>query len=370
MPSSDGPDRSARRAAILLPSLTSGDATSADAIGITEALREEGWDARLFAGRCPPGTDVGGLPEAARFLESASPVAIYHSGGRWDDGMDLLDRARGPLVVRDHNVTPARFFADVSDEFVDAAERGAEQREALARHPGVVRFLAASSRNATELAGLGAPPERVRVVAPIHRVRELLAGEPDLEALRRWQNRPAALFVGRVAPNKGHRRLLRIAAVYRELYREALPLRLVGAADPRLHRWTSAIELDRDLLALHDSVEFVGAATAGELKAAYLTASVFLCASEHEGFCVPLAEATAFGLPIVAAYEDGVAGTLGPEGLVIRGGDDVIAAAVHRVVDDPALRERLVAAQRARLFTTLSRKAQRASLGDALSGLQ
>lgn len=369
MPSLDGPERSARCAAILLPSLSAGDATSADAIGITEALREDGWDARLFAASRPPRTDVGGLAEAARFLESASGVAIYHCGGRWDDGMALLARARGPIVVRDHNVTPARFFAGVSDEFVDAADKGSAQREALARDPRVTRFLAASSRNGAELARLGAPSKRVRVVPPIHRIAELLAGEPDLDALRRWQNRPAALFVGRVAPNKGHRRLLRIAAIYRELYQEPLPLRLVGGADPRLHRWTSSVELDRDLLALHDSVEFVGTASARELKAAYLTGSLFLCASEHEGYCVPLVEATAFGLPIVAAYEDGVAGTLGPTGLVLRGSDDVLAAAVHRVLEDPGLRERLVAAQRAHLCRALSAEAQRASLREALAGV-
>ena len=78
-----------------------------------------------------------------------------------------------------------------------------------------------------------------------------------------------------------------------------------------------------------------------------------LCCSEHEGFCVPLVEAARLGLPVVASRQEAVAETLGAQGLAIEGDDDTLATAVHRVIADADLRERLVGTQReryARLF--------------------
>lgn len=369
MPSSVARERGRRRAAILLPSLSRADATSVDAIRMAEALRRSGWTARVFAGTSPPGSPAGTVSEAARFLDAGDAVTIYHSGARWDDGVALLGRTRGAIVVRDHNVTPPRFFAGISHEFVDAATVGVEQRATLARDPRVRRFLAASERNAGDLRAAGAPPDRVRVVPPFHPTEALLREAPDRTALARWQRRPAALFVGRIAPNKGHLRLLRVAAVHRELFGEPLPMRIVGAADPRLYRWTARLERRREEYGVSRSVELCGGVSAGVLKAAYLTASVFLCCSEHEGVCVPLIEATALGVPIVAAHEAGVADTLGDAGLVVNGDDAVLATAVHRLRHDADLRERLLSAQRARMADVFSSPALTAALEHGLEGL-
>ncbi len=369
MPSSVARERGRRRAAILLPSLSSADATSVDAIRMAETLRRGGWTARVFAGTSPVGSPAGTVSEAARFLDAGEAVTIYHSGARWDDGVALLDRTRGAIVVRDHNVTPPDYFAGISHEFVDAATRGMEQRASLARDPRVLRFLAASERNARELRAAGAPPDRVRVVPPFHPTETLLGAAPDRAALARWQRRPAALFVGRVAPNKGHLRLLRVAAVHQELFGEALAMRIVGGADPRLHRWTARVERWREECGVSPSVELCGGVSTGVLKAAYLTASVFLCCSEHEGVCVPLIEATAFGVPIVAAHEAGVAETLGDAGLVVDGDDDALATAVHRIRHDADLRERLLSAQRARMADTFSIRALTAALERGLEGI-
>ena len=72
--------------------------------------------------------------------------------------------------------------------------------------------------------------------------------------------------------------------------------------------------------------------------------------SEHEGFCVPLAEAMYFGVPIVARDTSAIAGTLGGSGMLLPDSDPVFAARViQRIVSDTALRERIVAEQKRRL---------------------
>jgi len=341
------PSAARRRAAILLPSLYGGDATGNDAIAMCETLAAIGFDARLFAENGDP--TLGAHPAAAaRDFAERDTLVIFHQATQWDHGFELFRDLPGARVVRDHNVTPPEYFEGLSDDFARASVVGIRQRERFARDASIALFVAASAINARELVDLGAEPGRVVVVPPFHRAAELADVAPDEAALRRWSvGGPTALFVGRLAPNKGHRRALRVAAAYAELFGEPLRLRFVGFHDPRWARWIAVLGRERESLGLGSTVDFVGSLTEAELKSAYLTSHVFLCCSEHEGFCVPLVEASELGLPVVAAYQDAVADTLGPSGLVLReASDDALAVAVRRVLRDPELRDAVVAAQR------------------------
>ena len=51
------------------------------------------------------------------------------------------------------------------------------------------------------------------------------------------------------------------------------------------------------------------------LAAYFASADVFVCASDHEGFCVPLVEAMAGGSPVVAYDAAAVGETVGGAGL-------------------------------------------------------
>ncbi len=73
------------------------------------------------------------------------------------------------------------------------------------------------------------------------------------------------------------------------------------------------------------------------------SATVFVQTSRHEGFCLPILEAMAAGVPVVCTdadgnrdfCEDGVNCLMAPRE------PDVVAAAIRRLLDDDALRERL-----------------------------
>ena len=110
-----------------------------------------------------------------------------------------------------------------------------------------------------------------------------------------------------------------------------------------------------------------GSVSEVELEGLYRSADVFVCLSEHEGFCVPLLEAMAHGVPVVALGAAAVPETLGDAGLVLgskRPG--LVAEAVARVVGDGGLRARLVAAGRRRL-EDFSLARTRRTLLDALA---
>ena len=96
-----------------------------------------------------------------------------------------------------------------------------------------------------------------------------------------------------------------------------------------------------------------------ELAAWYADADVFVCLSEHEGFCIPLLEAMQSGLPIVAFAAGAVPETLGDAGLLLdTKRPSVVASAVDRVQRDATLADRLVAAGHQRLAAFSSSRIQ------------
>jgi glycosyltransferase involved in cell wall biosynthesis len=105
-----------------------------------------------------------------------------------------------------------------------------------------------------------------------------------------------------------------------------------------------------EALGLEGAVRLTGSVSPAALAAYYAAADVFVCASDHEGFCVPLLEAMHSGLPVVAYASSAVPETLGGAGVCLpEKSPGVVAAAVWRVVSDAGLRGRLVAAGRRRL---------------------
>jgi glycosyltransferase involved in cell wall biosynthesis len=77
---------------------------------------------------------------------------------------------------------------------------------------------------------------------------------------------------------------------------------------------------------------------------------VFVCASEHEGFCLPIAQAMAVGVPVVAFAAAAVPETMGGAGLLVHDWDvPRVGELVRLLLTEPDLRARVVAAQRASL---------------------
>ena len=66
------------------------------------------------------------------------------------------------------------------------------------------------------------------------------------------------------------------------------------------------------------NVELVGAARQDELNAIYKISSLFLCMSEHEGFCIPLIEAMVHDVPVLAYEAAAVPETLDGAGILFR----------------------------------------------------
>ncbi len=169
------------------------------------------------------------------------------------------------------------------------------------------------------------------------------------------------LFVGKVSPHKAQHDLVKMLAVYRRLYDGRARLHLVGTALGKTYE--PALSAFIAELGLTDAVSITGSVSQEELESYFQMADVFVCASEHEGFCVPLVEAMGHGLPIVAYANSAIPETVRDAGLLLSSKEPLVfAASVHRVLSDERLRKQFVAsgARRAEDFS-LARRADASS---------
>jgi glycosyltransferase involved in cell wall biosynthesis len=170
-----------------------------------------------------------------------------------------------------------------------------------------------------------------------------------LDRLRRQKEDGGArwLFVGRIAPNKCQHDIIGAFAAYRRLFDPLARLTLVGSATAV--RYLRALQQLSASLELGDSVTIADSVGFRELLAQFATADVFVCMSEHEGFCVPVLEAMELGVPVVAYDAAAVPETLGGSGVVLGDKDPwVVASAVYDLLGDAGRRDGLVASARSR----------------------
>src|SRR5665213_1463370 len=245
--------------------------------------------------------------------------------------------------VNYHNITPAGLLEAWIPAVGEEVRWGRSQLRDLAP---VTEFAVADSMfNERELQAAG---YRVTATVPLLLDLDSFAGSPDPTLAKRLRAEKAdggteLLFVGKVSPHKVQHDLVKTLASYRRLYDPAARLRLVGGAISE--EYVKAVERFADELGLADAVEFAGSVSHEELIAYYATADVFLCLSNHEGFCVPLLESMYHQVPIVAYTNTAVPETVATAGLVLPDKQPArVAAAIHRVVTDQNLRAALARA--------------------------
>jgi glycosyltransferase involved in cell wall biosynthesis len=251
-----------------------------------------------------------------------------------------------PKLVDYHNITPPGFFFPWEAHVGVELDHGRQQIPRLANQCDLA--FNDSAYNEAELVEMGYPKT---VVAPIFIDYESFDTGADRALLDRLASTKRGadwLFVGRVAPNKAQHDIVKAFAAYRRVYDPYARLTLVGGSSS--HAYLTAIKQYAAALGLGESVMLAGSVAQPALAAYYQAADVFVCLSEHEGFCVPLLEAMHNRVPVVAYEAAAVPETLGDGGLLLSDKSPVaVAAAVHRVLEDETCRQKLLGAAIGRL---------------------
>ncbi|MDA8341827.1 MAG: glycosyltransferase family 4 protein [Actinomycetota bacterium] len=331
-----------------VPALLPRDATGDHTRALRDAFVAAGWESRIFAEAahdeiCDEAIHYTDYPSYA----GPDDVLLYQVGTASPVSEFLLSR-REPLVLDYHNITPGHFYAGWEDETAARVGRAREQLAALA--PRAVLGIADSAYNAAELAELGC---RRTEVVPIVVDVDGWAEDPDPAALAelaasRAASGPVWLFVGRLSPNKAQHVLVEALWLARRWFDPDTRLHLVGPAVTGAY--AQALDGFVDELGLAGAVRRGEHLSPAELAAWFRAADVFVCVSEHEGFCIPLVEAMRFDLPIVALAAGAVPETAGDAAVLLGSSRPAtVATAAHRVATDDRLRGVLAAAGRRRL---------------------
>ncbi len=347
------------------PAIHQFHAGSADGDGVTNGmfftrrlLRELGFESEIYclhvdpalAGRIRPIQDYPDRPGDILLVHHSQG----HDAGGWVRGL----KSRTALVY--HNITPPELLGD-SAEARRYAELGRRQLRDF--RPRMDAAVAVSPFNARELDEAGYDDARVLpLLVDLDHIRESEADAAHLRA-RRESGVCHLLFVGRVVPHKAQDEVLRAFARLRGLLDRPARLVLVGhlGGDDYVRHL-------RDLaggLGVAEAVELTGPVPHARLMAEYRGCDAFCCLSAHEGFGMPLIEAMACDLPVLAHAAGNVPDTLGEGGLLVSERDpERVAGALKLLVEEPELRRRVIRAQRGNLV-----RFERAQLLDGLRRL-
>ena len=317
----------------LLAALSYGDAIGNEALAIRAHLRRAGFRSEIFAERVHPRMVHEARPLwRYREVSTAETICLYHfsigsAAGR------LIYHAPDRLVAIYHNITPGEWFLGFHSHLAGLCYHGRRELEVFA--PRAALGLGDSEYNRAELEAAGFQPTAVlpivmdparRAPAPAPVVRRSFA-----------DGRTNLLFVGRVIPNKRIDDLIRVFALYQRAVDPRSRLLLVGDYRGHERYYGRLRELVADLRV--ERVVFTGHVAEDDLVAYYEVADLFLCLSEHEGYCVPLVEAMKAGLPVVAYDAGAVRETLRGGGVLLgEKRPEVVAELVARILGDSPLR--------------------------------
>ncbi len=339
-----------------LTGATAGDAITGQALIIRRWLRELGFKSHIYAQYIHRSMETEVRHLSSYRKSPKGDWAIYHHS----IGSDLpqfLKRQKPRLMLIYHNITPTPYFVRSDPGRAELARMGLQQLQNL--------------KSITELAVAVSPFNRLDLQEAGYAQAEVLPitlrpedyDWPDNETLVEQLSNggPTLLFVGRLAPNKKQEDLVRLLTYCRRLNPE---IRLILVGDRWEIGYDTWVEQMAEAFGVADGLTLTGKVSQQDLVTYYRHASIYVSMSEHEGFGVPLIESMYLGLPVMAYAASAVPDTMGPAGLLFYEKEfERLAELVSLLLDDQALRKRLIERQYQRIQDYLEPNVKKKFLG-------
>lgn len=330
----------------ILPVIAFGDAIGNHVLALSDAFTRRGYKNKIYAEMVDSRIPKGKAEHIDYYKEQKGDVILYHMSTGSPLNRRVLEY-QAPKIMNYHNITPAHFFHG----YLSAAEKGCiEAREDLAYMAGKMDACVSDSKyNQQELEELGyhCPMTDIPILIAFDDYKK----QPDEETLRQYREDGYTniVFVGRVVPNKKQEDLIEAFYYYKKYYNPQSRLILVGSF-AGVDVYGESLKAYADILGIKEDVIFTGQISFPKILAYYRAADVFLCMSEHEGFCVPVVEAMYFGDPIIAYDSTAVGDTMGGGGILLKEKKPLeTAGMIHYLMNHAELKEQILANQKERL---------------------
>lgn len=331
-----------------------GDAVGNDIFALMDSMQKAGYQTKIFAEVIDKRISHKDVEKVEKMPElDAADIILYHLATGADLTFQIAKYPCRKILVY-HNITPPRFFRRYNIQAAKNCEKGLAGVKFLADK--VDYCLPVSTFNGEDLVRMG---YRCKMdVQPILVKFDDYEKEPDCNLMEKmtdgYEN---IIFVGRIAPNKKQEDVIAVFAMYKKYYNPKSRLILAGSYGG-MEKYLDCLKQYVEYNQVEDVI-FTGHIRFEEILAYYRSAHIFLCMSEHEGFCVPLLEAMYFDIPIIAFDSTAVGDTLNGTGILLKEKDALLTAAwMNRISKDACLKEYLISKQRERLAFFANEKVQ------------
>ncbi|MFC1498776.1 glycosyltransferase family 4 protein [Verrucomicrobiota bacterium] len=321
-----------------------GDAITNEALVIREIFRSWGYRSDIFSEtkRILPELRKHARDISEYVPESESDIVLLHLsiGSPINDIFAKLSCQKALLY---HNITPAHYFDAFEKRTACLLAKGRTQANKLANAASV--NMACSKYNATELTEMGFKDAKV---LPLLLDTANFSVPPDRKTIKRFDNtKTNILFVGRCAPNKKLEDILRAFKYFQTIEPES---RFIHAGSfvgtERYYYMLLALAKEFGI----NNVHFMDSVSLPQLNAVYKCADIFLCMSEHEGFCIPVIESMYHNVPVMAYAAAAVPETMDGAGILFHEKKfDMIAEMMGRLIKDTAFKNAVLKKQQERI---------------------
>lgn len=331
----------------IVPSLSYGDAIGNEVIAIDKVIKESGYTTVVLCDYIDSRINIGAkIYDRAKICSELSneDIVIYHKaiGNHFSEEFKKYECKK---IMIYHNMTPEEFFLPYNKRTALALKNGIKQLENL--RGSVDYILADSEYNKLELENLGF--ECKIDVQPLIIDFEEYEKTPSKDIINKYSNKGTnVIFTGRIAPNKKQEDIIKVFYYYKNYVDKNAKLFLVGSYNGT-EKYYAKLKGFVKQLRLKD-VYFTGHIPFEDILAYYKIADVFLCMSQHEGFCVPLLESAYFDTPIIAFNSSAIPYTLGESGVILNSTNYIeYSEAIRKLMNDSEYKQEIIDKQRRNL---------------------
>jgi len=321
--------------------MSSGDGISNSAFFIQTLLHELGYISDIYA--VDVGEDLGErVVSYAHYQPADNQLLLVHHGfghgfGQW------LENLPDQKVLVYHNISPPEYFSSKSQQ----ADLVLGKKQLTLWKEFMLGAIADSHFNKQDLTTAGWEGNRLKTIPLLVDIDAIKKRPFRQDVVETNREITTLLFVGSFLPHKAQDDL--IISFYYLIQLVDTPLQLILAGGDYASRMDELKQLTEDL-GLGDSVHFQGKVSDDELYGWYRAADLYVSMSEHEGFGMPLIEASVFDIPVLAYNAAGIADTLGAGGILFREKKyRRIAALMALLLRDIRLRQDIISGQRKNL---------------------
>ncbi|MDR0558049.1 MAG: glycosyltransferase [Treponema sp.] len=331
----------------VMDALDYGDAVSGDLLGKDKLLNEMGFQTAIYTKYAHESMESY-RRDISELSADEDDILLYHYCGDSCVLTKIFSQKCKKVLIY-HNITPPEYFNTEYEKKLTSS--GLEQLKI--KHGQYDYFAADSEFNKNDLIKLGVRKEIS--VLPLYINFDNLSHYKAEKKARLRNERVTFLFVGRIAANKKHKDVINIFNYYHTNINKNSRLFLVGNyqyAGEYFHELTNYVAS----LGLKEYISFEGKVSDGMVCGFYAAADIFICMSEHEGFCAPLLESMYMQLPTIAYDAGAISSTMGSAGVLVKHKDyEQLAKLCHVILSNESVRDSIISAQN-KWITTFSKE--------------